>query len=466
MSVVREAAKPKSNVVRRVFIKRRDQFTGLFESDWLEITSDVKKFGKVKKTIDATRPYKFTFANLQFEVANTNGRYNPHDSENSLWYGYLNQQRTLVKIECAFYTLDSTTKPYVIRDEYPQTIRFDEALWDAESSVFDSPGSIVFTGIISGDIGITDSNNVRFNVRPLTQLFEDYAASNVSGYTTTGITASQFIENLRDQQDANGSYVFRPFFGDTTTYWNISATSNVYTNLDTTTAEDVIDSSAWDIVEKLSEAENFVPFVSSDGTFNFVSRDSVVSAASYEFHGAGSFDTTYGNTIKKINSYGFKISKYYSKVSIRFKDENTSTSYVTAEGSFEVGSANNPWVLGERILKIDNTFFGTSTVAQAAATNLYNDISALKREISFESSLVLGLDIFDRFAMYYDPTQVNANSLWDLNNWADDVLSSEDDLIWDKTDGEQIRLNGQEFKFLSFEIDLDNLMNRYIAREL
>lgn len=466
MGVFDEAAKPKSNVRRRVYIKRRDQFTGLFESDWLEITDDVKKFGKIKKTIDATRPYKFTFSNVQIEVANVDGRYNPHDSENSLWFGYLNQQRTLVRIDISFYTVDTTSKEYKIIDEFPKQSLWDEDLWDTESAIYDSTDSTIFTGIISGDIGISDNNSVRFNIRPLTHLFEDYSASNLNGYTSTGITASQFAESLRDAQDSSGNYVFRPFFGDTTTNWNIDSSSNIYSNLNTTTAVDIVDQTAWDVLEKLAEAENYVPFVDGSGVFNFIDRDSVATAASYEFHGAGSFDTTYGNTIIKINSFGFKISKYYSKVTVKFKEDNTTTSYVTSEGSFEVGAANNPWVLGDRQLKIDNTFFGTSTVAQTAADNLYNDLSTLKRELNFESSLVLGLDIFDRVSVNYDPTQVNASSLWDLNDWADNVTSTDADLIWDKTDGEQIRLSGEEFKFLSFEIDLDNLKNRYIAREL
>jgi len=465
VSFIDQIKKAKSNVVRRLFIKRRNIATGLFEDGWLEITEDVKRFGKIKKAVDSTRPYKFKLNSLQFEVANTNGRYNPHDDENSLWYGYLNQQRTLVKLECAFLDIDDTSKEYKVLSEVPETSVWDNSYYDSEGAVWDAPGSIIFKGILSGDINISDSNNVVFDVRPLTSVFEDFSYSNLSGFTTTGITASQYIGILRDQTDAYGNYVFRPFFDNTVSTWNYSTTSFVYSNLNTSSSLETVDSTCWEVIEKLAEAENYVPYVSGDGTFNFVSRSSVESVASYEFHGAGSFSPTYGNTIKKISGFGYKMSKYYSRVRIKFKDQDTLTSYVTTEAAFEVGPASNPWILGDRSLDIENTFFGTSTFAQTAADNLFTEVSSLKKELTFETSLILGLDIFDRFKVYYDPTTVNTRSLWDLNNWAD-ATNSDDHLIWDRTDGEQIRLNGQEFKFLSFETDLDNLRCNFLAREL
>lgn len=465
MSTVEQAAKSKSNVVRRMYIKRRDNVTGLFEGDWLEITDDVKKFGKVKKSIDATRPFKFKFSNLQFEVSNQNGKYNPHNDENSLWYNYLNQQRTLVRVECAYVNVDSESKPYRIRAEYPETTVWDESLWDEDATIWDSPGSTVFKGIISGDIGLSDKNSVKFNAKPLNSIFEDFSFSNLTGFTSTGITASQYVELLRDQQDGNGAYIFRPFFEDTTTAWNISTTSYVYADLNTSSSKDTIDKTAWQVLEQLAEAENFVPFIDGVGNFNFVSRGAVASAASYEFHGAGSFNTTYGNTIKQISDFGFKISKYYSRVGIKFKEENTTTSYAFKEAAFSVDPANNAWVLGERTLNINNNYFATSTVAQTAADALFADVSALKQELKFDTSLVLGLDIFDRFKVYYDPTEVNVSSLWDINDWGDSI-DTDKDLIWDKTDGEQIRLTGEEFKFTSFTLDLDGLKNIFIAREL
>lgn len=460
-------AKPKAEVFRRAYIKRRDVSTGLFESDWYEISSDVKSWGKVTSQIDSVRLYKFTFGNLKMVMHNDEGRYNPEDDEASIWYGYLNQQRTLVKIEAGFMTRTQRTDGVWVTSEYPSQALWDEAVFDAPDAQWDATtSSCVFKGIVSGDILLSDNNEVALNLKPLTSIFQDYPARNLNAWTTTGVTASRFVELLRDQTDGAGSYVFRPFFEDTTTYWDISATTAVYADLNTATAADVIDKTVWDILEKLAEAENYVPYISRDGVFKFVSRSSNTTTVAYEFHGAGAFDSFYGNTIKKINSYGRKLSKYYSRVQVKWAEADTSTSYEVVEAAFQVSGNNNPWVLGHRTLAIENLYIQSATTANTIAQTIFNDYSSLKREIDFVTTFVPHLDILDRFALYYEPTQFSANSLWDQFNWAYDNTDLASDLIFDKSKGDAINLSGQEFKFLSFEIDLDNLQNRFVAREV
>lgn len=457
----------KANVFRRLYIKRRSATTGLYEDDWLEITSDVKTFGKISSKIDDVRPYKFTFGNVKFVVNNDSGRYNEHDSEPSLWFGYLNQQRTLVKIEAGFIETNRAGSGLITNNEFPYAALWDEALWDDddEQALWDGTPNTVFTGIISGDISSSDKNDVAFNVKPLTSVFEEFAAKNLSGYTSTGLTASQFVTLLRDQTDGSGNYIFRPFFGNTTTNWEISTTANVFTVFNTNTSSAVADKTAWEVIEKLSEAENFVPFVTSEGVFRFVSRDTAFSASSFAFYGAGQFNSQYGQTIKSVDALGRKQSKYYSRVSIKYREEDTTTSYETVEAAFSVSPSSNPWVLGDRTLKIENLYFSTSTAAQAAAQTIFNEVSTLKKEISFKTSFVPGLDIFSIFNIYYDPASVNVNSLWDQNDWAADLTSTSTDLTWDRSSGDSVVLSGEEFKFLSFELDLDNMQNVFLARE-
>lgn len=467
MSVFDFVAKHKSRVVRRAYIKRRDRFTGLYEDDWLEITKDVKKFGRVRKNIDSIRPFKFRFSNVSLVCENESGRYNTHENESSLWYQRLNQQRTLVKYELAFVSVNRELDHNII-SEIPGIPRWDVSAWDQEElSVWDGTSSAIFTGLVSGDVSVNDSNEVQFQLKPLSSVFEDYPASRLTGWTTTGMTASEFVTMLRDEQDVNGTYVFRQFFGDTTGNWVIQTTTTNYPELtDTATnREDITTKNCWEIIEQLCEAENFVPYITGDGKFNFVSRGSVDSLSAFEFHGAGSFSPTYGNTIKSLDSYGFKKSKFYSRVQIKFDRPSTITSYYTAESSFEVTGTNNSWVLGDKTLSITNYFVGTSANAQTLADALLFDVSALKNEMSFKTSLVLGLDIFDRFSVFYDPTTFNPNSFWDIYNWADST-TSEDHLFWDRAQGEQVNLQGDEFKFLSFEIDVDKLENNFIAREV
>lgn len=457
---------PKANVFRRAYIKRRVLGTGLFESGWTDVSRDVKSYGKIVNQIDSARRNKFTFGTAKLVMENEEGRYNPADTPSSLWYGYLNQQRTLVKIEAGFIKAVQNSDGVWIRNEYPSAALFDEAVWDADAAIWDaSTPSTVFTGILSGDIPLSDKNEVTLNLKPLNSVFQDYPARNLTGWTSTGLTASQFVTMVRDQTDGSANYIFRPFFGDTTSNWEISTTSTVFSNLNTATAEDVVDKNVWEVIEKLAEAENYVPYVSRNGVFKFISRTAVDTVTAFEFHGAGSFDSEYGQTIKSVNSYGFKLSKYYSRVEIKW--QNTSTTLpVVVEATLTVAPGNNSWIFGMRTLKIENYYIPTSTVAATLAQTIYNDVSANKKEISFTTTFIPHLDLFDRFSMHYDPAEVLQTNLWDQNDWAADLTSTATDLVFDNSDGDAIILQGEEFKFLSFEVDLDNFQNTFIAREV
>jgi len=456
---------PIAQVFRHAYIKRRNLGTGAFEESWLEISGDVKSYGKIVNQVDSARRNKFKFGNAKLVMDNKDGEYNPHDSPSSLWYGYLNQQRTLVKIEAGF--MYPTKNEYGVwnRNEIPSESLWDSAVWDEDASSWDAETpSTVFVGILSGDLPLSDKNEVTLNIRPLVSVFQDFPARNLTGWTSTGMTASQFITMLRDQTDGSGSFVFRPFFGDTTSNWEVSTTSNVFSNLNTSTAQDVIDKTSWEIIEKLAEAENFVPYITRNGVFKFISRSSVDTTTSFEFHGAGSFNSEYGQTIKAVNSYGFKVSNYYSRVQIKWSPADTSTSYVVQESTLTVSASNNPWVLGVRTLSIENLYIPTSTVAESLALSIFNDVSALKKEIEFTTSFVPHLDLFERFSVHYDPAQFQRANLWDQNNWAADNTSTSTDLVFDASKGDALFLEGEEFKFLSFEIDLDNFQNKFIAR--
>lgn len=465
--LLRYIKNPVANTFRRARIKRRNAITGLFESSWQDISTDVKSYGKVKQEIDPARLYTFSFSNAKLVMANDEGKYNPEDNEASLWYGYLNQQRTLVQIQAGFVRHSLGSSGQWINNEIAAASLYDVATWDSEVYLWDlSVSAVQFTGVISGDIVLSDKNEVAFNIKPLTSVFQDYPANALTGWTSTGFTASNFIALLRDQTDGAGSFVFRPFFGDTTTNWNITATTNVYSNLNAATANGVIDKTVWDIVTKLAEAENYVPFASKDGTFNFIPRTANTTTVAFEFHGAGSFDTTYGNTIKSIQSYGRKITKYYSQVNVKFVDSNTATSFYTKTATFSVLGNNTPWTLGLRKLDIENFYIPNTATAQAIGDAIYNEYSALKNEITFTTTLVPHLDLLDRISIWYDPSEVSVNSLWDQNDWAHDSVATATDLTFDASRGDSIKIQGTEFKFLSIETDIDNMQNVFIAREI
>ena len=458
---------PMSNVFRRAMIKRRDLNTGLFEESWVNISKDVKSYGKITQQLDSARRYKFTFGNAKLVMENSNGEYNPHTDLGSLWYGYLSQQRTLVRLEAGYLYSQKNANGIWVNSEFPSDSLWDDNAWDAPDSLWDATtSSAMFTGVISGDIVLGDNNDVVFNIKPLISIFQEYPARNLSGWTSTGLTASQFVTMVRDQTDGSGNFIFKPFFGNTSTNFDISTTVNVYGNLNTSGAEDVIDKNVWEVIEKLAEAENFLPYVTKTGIFKFISRDTVATSTVFQFHGTGSFNGTYGHTIKKVSSYGFKQSKYYSRVEIKFSDVTTTTSFAVVESTLTVSGTNNPWVLGAKTLKIENVYIQNTSTAITLATNIFNDVSALKNEVEFETTFVPHLEIFDRISIFYDPNPFTNSNLWDQKNWAADDTSTSDDLIFDKTNYDALLLEGQEFKFLSFETDLDNFSNKFIAREV
>jgi hypothetical protein len=451
---------PLSRAFKKAYIKRRLGSTGLFESDWQEITDDVKKWGKITFSTNPQRPSKFKFNNFKLVVANDEGKYNPEDDESSLWFTYANQQRTLVKIETGFLNQTLSADGIWYHDEVPGEDKWDVDFWDSDA-FWDNDG-ISFHGLLQGDLILSDKNEIALGIKPLTQIFLDYPARNLVGLTSTGVTASQFMTLLRDQTDGAGAFIFRPFFGDTTSNWNIETTTNVYSDLNTSTAKDVRDKNVWQVIEKLAEAENFFPYVGQNGIFNFTSKTQSTTTA-WSFFGKGSNDTEFGNTIKSIDRYGKKMTSFFSRVEVKFREEDTSTSYVVKESTLTVDPSNGPWNFGYRTFQMENVWIPTSTVAETIAQSLFDDFASLKSEIKFSTSFVPHLNILDKIDVTYDSTQPNPDSHWDINNWA---TASSNELVWDLSKGDAIKLVGKEFKLLSIDIDLDNFQNRFTAREL
>ena len=454
---------PRSKVYRKLFIKRRQQGTGLYEDDWVDITKDVIKWGTIRKAVDATKVNSFNFSNITLVMDNSSGRYNPESDEQSIWYGYGDQQRTLVKITAGFLVQEKGEDGLWSNINIPGNAYFDEAYFDAEA-YFDSE-STIYSGFISGDINVVGNNQINIPIVPLMEVFRQFPASRLTGYNSS-LTASDFITLLRDQQDANGSYIFRPFFNDTTTNWEITSTSVEYGNLNTSTAQDVLDSTVWDVVQKLAEAENHVPIITADAIFKFRPRD-ITTTPVYEFYGAGAYSSQYGRQIKKIGFYGKRYTKYYSRVSVKYREADTSTSYATEESQYLVSGSSGPWTLGERTLNIDNLWIPTSTVAETIAESLFEEFSAIKREIEFTTSFVPQLEVLDRVLISYDESGITENSLWDVYNWADSATgaSTMDDLIWDDSDGDSIKLLDEEFKLIAIDLNLDSFECKFVGRK-
>lgn len=441
-TIYQQIKRAHARVFRKLYIKRRSATTGLFESTWVEITKDVKRWGSINTDIDVEKVGRLSFSGTNIVMINIDGSYNPNDNVNSLWYGYADQQRTLVKIELGFY------------DQWKGA----DGVWHNDPVPSDPT---VFVGVLSGNLGVSDENEVVLSVQPLAQVFRDFPANLLSdtGYTTTGITASKFIENLRDQT-SGGQYVFRPFFNDTSSYWEITATTQVYTNLNSASAADLGQLTVWEVVERLGQAENFVAYITPTGKFRWVPK-TVGASATFSFFGIGlTPDREYGHTIKRVFNYGKKVTNFYSRVAVKFVNADTNTSFVNTAATFAINGTNTGWNLGYRTFSVENYWIPNSAAAASIAGAIFTEVSSLKEEINFSTSLVPHLNLLDRVLVTYDSTDFESyDQYWDLNDW-------DTQLTWDSQRGDAIILSAQAFKIISININIDSLETRFVCRQL
>lgn len=445
--------KSKSKVFKKLYIKRRLASTGLFESSWQDISKDVKTWGTISKSIDHVRYSRVRFSDVSVVMANDNGTYNPEDNESSMWFGYASQQRSLVKIEAGF-----------IHQTLSSSGIYTNTLLPSDPTVF--------VGVIQGDIALSDSNEVVLPVKPLLQVFRDFSTRNLTGLTTAGMTAGQFIQTLRDQTDGSSNYIFRPFFGDTTTYWTYTTTSIVYKDISSSyesaqlapasavVQNDFQNLNVWDVIERLAEAENSVPYITRDGKFRFIDRDANSVTAAFAFYGRGFLSGRHGVTIKQLGYLPKKTSDYYSRVEVKWNDVATSTSVVVTQTSMVVGN-NNAWNYGQRTFSIDNPWLATLTAAQSVANTIFSAVSAVPAEINFTTSFVPHLEVLDLVAVNYQSSDYSADEYWDLSDWAEDTTIAAADLFWAR--GDALEFQGDEFKLTSISMNLDSLECRFIG---
>lgn len=454
-SILTEIKSPKGKVFRRMYVKRRLASTGLFESSWQNVTVDVKSWGQIQKSIDYVRYSRVRFQDINVVVANDYGRFNPEDDASSFWFGYANQQRTLVKIEAGFVHQTQSSAGVWTNTEFPSV-------------------PTIFVGVVQGDIALSDSNEVVLPVKPLTQVFRDFSCRNLTGLTTAGMTASQFVALLRDQTDGAGSFIFRPFFQDTTTNWEFTSSAIVYKDLTATIASaqpaygtdthqnDFLEMNVWEALERLGEAENLVPYITREGIFRFADRDANTSAAQFQFYGRGFRDSEYGITIKRINSYKTKLSDFYSRVEVKWSQLATTTAVVVTQTAMAVGN-NDAWNLGHRTFQVENPWLATQTSANSLAQNIFAAVSSLPKEIDFSTSFVPHLELLDRVGLSYESSEARPQSMWDQRDWAHDTVETDYDLIWDYSSGDAIRFVQKEFKATSITINLDTLECRFVG---
>src|SRR3990167_5803065 len=282
-SLINRIKAPMSKVFRRLLIKRRSASTGLFESTWQDLTRFVKRWGSFSVSADTPRFGDLRFDNASIQVINIDGTFNPNDNADSFLSGYADMQRSLVRIEAGFAHQTQSAGGIWTNTEFPTT-------------------TTIFQGILSGDIFMSSRSEVTIPLKPLTQIFRDYLARDMRGYTTTGMTAGAWFTRMRDHTDGSGNLVFRPFIGDgTTTAWTIASGTIDYgigttatgndIGLNTSTSNDIYDLDCWGVIERIAQAENSIAYITREGNFIFQKKTATASVQ-YEFYGLGSSPTT------------------------------------------------------------------------------------------------------------------------------------------------------------------------------
>ena len=419
---------PSKKIFRRAFIKRRYRNTGLYETDWLEITEYVVKWGSLSSEIDSDRINRFVLSGVSLRVKSDFGEFNPETDPNSLFFRWLSRYRTLLKIEAGYVDEDGT--------EYPG---------DKTQGIF----------ILTGEIELSaKSNEVNLDFQSLMNPFEETPANEINGLKGT-LTASEMVELIRDATDGSGNNLFTEFI--TSTAWDIDTTTTNY-EINTTTVLDGL--SCWDLLTNLAESENHIVYIKRDGTFFFGSRD--ISNVSFDLIGR---NYSRPNLIE-ISSYKEAIDKLYTSVRLKFEKEDTSTSYVNVGGAIKVDPATYEWIFRKRILEASNELIPTPAIAQSVANNIRAEFSFLKKEMAAHCLFLPTIELLDRTNVFYKQEVDSGEDKWDTKNWADSTtVASINPMYWAGNTLGAFNFYGKEFKVIGKKTDLDNMKTSLVLRE-
>lgn len=426
----KEIERPTPTVFRRAYIKRRLNTTGKYESSWQNISNYVKRWGTFDITIDDVRLNRFTESDLTLIVRNDEGKFNPENSQSSLWYGYLTRYRTLIKIDAGYVQDDGVEIPT-----------------SSTQGLF----------LLDGEIKINSvSNEASLHCLGLTQMFKDMDASQVTGIINT-LTASEVVAKIRDHTDGATNFIFREIL--TSTSWSIQATTNPF-YFNTTTA--LQGTSVWDLMNMLAEAEGYVLSLKRDGSFEFRDRTARTTTSQFSLYGEG-FPRP---NVIQMNWRIEAIDKYFSMIRVKYLQPDTTASFRQYGTTTVIDSSSTAWKYGLKELEFENIYISDTATADAIIANLYNSFAVMKQEIEVVTKFIPHLEISDRVDLNWNSYGI-ASRRWDLEDWASDAAAAQfDGLSWDPETGENFDLNAFNMKILSKKTNLDDFTTTFILREI
>jgi hypothetical protein len=419
MTIEAEIKKASPVGFRRLYIKRR-QTDGEYESDWQEIDAKyIKKYGNVDFGIDDIKVNFYKYSGLQFTVQNTDGFFSDENDNKSLWYGYLNRYRSLIKLEGGYEASDGT--------EYPT----DPSL---------------FIGIMDESMVYKEDNLINYNCNHISRIFEEFPASNVTGIGSTQ-TAKNVIEKIRDHTDSNGTALFQKYI--TSGGWNITSSSNNYNMATTGSLEGI---SCWELIKKLAEAENHIAYIDRLGDFYFTQKTSGATPV-YHFSGIGEDHPTHGvNIIGKI-TVDENVKQVYNRILITY--DTTSTNLIKQE-TWNWGDSSSSFRFGVRTYEYENEWMGATT-ASNLADSLFDYYSEPKKLTKFDSKFVPQLDIYDYVTLTYKTVSKTGDYLWNEVNWGEG--------FWGKRSGFNINEVGSTYYVEKLKHSIDKFTTSVVLRE-
>lgn len=419
MAIDDEIRRPVASVFRRLTVKRRQSSDGLFESSWQDLSSYVKSWGVVRSSADDVRINRFQHAGITLTCRNDDGAFAPETSSRSFWSGYLTRYRTLVRVEAGYLTDSGTELPT-----------------DSTQGIFVLDNEIVQD---------TAGNQVALQCSSLRSIFDEVRASDISGLGATA-SAAALLALVRDHTDGSSRFVFRQFI--TSTSWSIQSGTANY-NFATTTSLDGM--SAWDLMEKIAEAEGYILFITRTGGLTFRDRNPATTASQHAFYGQ---DFPRQNVLKVLE-WKEGLNRYYNYFRLKFAEGDTSTSYVSAGTMTTVDPANTVWKYGSRPYNYTNTFVANQSAATSLVNAQLSTFGTIKDEYRILAKFTPHVDIADRVDLSHHSYPLGPNTRWDAFRW--------DGANW-ASEGESIDWNSVGASVLSRKTDLDRFTTEFYLR--
>lgn len=419
MSLIRCIKRNKMKVFRRMYVRRRMSSTGNYEAAWVRIPDAyIKQWGTVTISLEDIKPNFIKYGALTMNVVNNDGYFSTRDQNDSIFYGTLGLNKTLVKIEAGYIDTDGT--------EYPA-----------------SPS--IFVGVISEeDTKYKYNNEVQLKVNHISKIFEEFPANDVAGLGSTQ-TASDLIGKIRDHVDGAAVAIFQKYIS--LTAWNITATSNTFNLASSTSLQNI---TTWKFMQKLSEAENYTMYVDNQAQFWFKEKSAVAASITYHFSGVGDADRTWGHNIMQNIEIDSGLDTVYNRVRIKYASEDTTSSYYTKKETWNWGDSSSSYRFGIRTYEYENTWLSPTTAA-AIATTIYNEYAEPKERVTIDAKFVPQLDVMDRVSLTYQSNVTKGGDLWGFFTW--------DVGIWGGNVAYNINITNSEYKVIDIKHNLDKFVS-------